>query len=270
LKINSYIRRLREMPGERRDKLMSVLPLYPKYRNLWFIYSLVGLKFFEDYFDRKYYKAGLFAEALSVYVDFEYLYHLMQKELDSGYNPGAIPKVNHLVLYSLIRALKPNVVVETGVAAGLSSYFILKALEKNNSGRLLSIDLPNYASKKGYINKAGEIDFAYTPPDKGVGWVVPNIMRRRWQMIFGDSLRVLEELEVEPELFYHDSDHSYEVMIGEYRWALARRTNYILSDDVNWNCAWSDFVKKHHLEHFEFVQDNSTSYGFLDTRPANP
>jgi len=46
------------------------------------------------------------------------------------------------IIYTLIRCLKPRIVIETGVANGASSTFILSALEKNNLGKLYSIDLP--------------------------------------------------------------------------------------------------------------------------------
>jgi hypothetical protein len=54
------------------------------------------------------------------------------------------------VLYVATRALKPSNIVETGVAAGLSSACILAALEKNGQGRLYSIDLPNVPSRSRY------------------------------------------------------------------------------------------------------------------------
>ena len=43
-------------------------------------------------------------------------------------------------LYYLCRIIKPTNVVETGVAYGLSSLFILAALNKNKHGNLFSID----------------------------------------------------------------------------------------------------------------------------------
>src|SRR4051812_6926009 len=44
--------------------------------------------------------------------------------------------------YAVCRARKPRVVVETGVAFGVTTAFILKALEQNGSGELHSVDLP--------------------------------------------------------------------------------------------------------------------------------
>jgi hypothetical protein len=47
-------------------------------------------------------------------------------------------------LYALCRLIRPRIVVETGVAAGVSSAFILKALNDNSYGILHSIDQLNY------------------------------------------------------------------------------------------------------------------------------
>ena len=45
-------------------------------------------------------------------------------------------------LYFLVRELKPEKIIETGVHRGVSSLFILQALEDNGKGELYSIDLP--------------------------------------------------------------------------------------------------------------------------------
>src|SRR5216684_329042 len=45
-------------------------------------------------------------------------------------------------IWCLTRHLKPNTVLETGVAHGVTSRFILEALERNGAGHLWSIDLP--------------------------------------------------------------------------------------------------------------------------------
>src|SRR5579863_10306843 len=72
-----------------------------------------------------------------------------------------------LVQYAAIRALRPEIVVETGVANGVSSSYILLALEKNQLGSLHSIDI-------GAAN--------YLPPGKTVGWTVPQFLRHRWDL----------------------------------------------------------------------------------------
>ena len=47
------------------------------------------------------------------------------------------------LLYGLVRALRPEVVVETGVATGVTSAYLLAALADNDAGELQSIDLPS-------------------------------------------------------------------------------------------------------------------------------
>ena len=49
--------------------------------------------------------------------------------------------------YLLCRLISPSVVLETGVAYGVSSVFILKALEVNGRGTLHSVDLPPLRSE---------------------------------------------------------------------------------------------------------------------------
>jgi hypothetical protein len=47
------------------------------------------------------------------------------------------------IVYVCVRILKPDIMVETGVASGSSSAYILHAMDLNRKGFLYSIDLPN-------------------------------------------------------------------------------------------------------------------------------
>lgn len=124
--------------------------------------------------------------------------------------------------YALIRLLKPAVVVETGVGAGVSSWTILHAMEENSLGRLVSIDLP-------------------TPNTEllpGVGYLVPSELRHRWELRTGPSRlllpQVLEDLG-QIDIFLHDSRHSYANQLREYRsaWPIISDGGMLVSDDVN-------------------------------------
>src|SRR3954465_14183463 len=53
---------------------------------------------------------------------------------------GGINMPEGKFLYGITRALRPEIVIETGVAAGISSCFLIAALIENGSGRLYSID----------------------------------------------------------------------------------------------------------------------------------
>jgi predicted O-methyltransferase YrrM len=136
-------------------------------------------------------------------------------------------------LYVITRILKPKNVAETGVANGFSSSFILYAMEKNNLGRLSSIDLPN---------QPGDVI------EKETGWLVPDSLRPRWELIIGssrDKLEPLLERLKSIDIFYHDSEHSYENMKFEFElaWKYIRPKGYMLSDDITDNRAFNEFVR---------------------------
>ncbi|MEM1568444.1 MAG: class I SAM-dependent methyltransferase [Thermofilaceae archaeon] len=113
-----------------------------------------------------------------------------------------------LSLYILIKAIKPKVVVETGVSAGRSSGFILQALHENGEGYLYSID-----------------------PDPNVGWAIPNYLRYRHKLFIGTSKDILPKLVQELQMidiFLHDSLHTYDNMIFEYKtvWPALKKAVY--------------------------------------------
>lgn len=151
-------------------------------------------------------------------------------------------------LYVMVRAFKPEVMIETGVAHGVSSWSILNAMEKNKKGKLYSIDLPNVVVKKDYEIKRF---------DKESGWVVPDILRHRWELHIGPSEKLLPELGNRLkaiDIFFHDSGHSYENMKFEFDTAarFLKPGGLIVSDDVHKNSAFSEFVASHNLRAIMF------------------
>jgi len=76
--------------------------------------------------------------------------------------------------YVFTRVLQPEVVVETGVALGITSSCILSALERNGRGRLISIDLPPLGVEA-----------------EAVGGIIPDELRTRWTLYRGSSTRLL-------------------------------------------------------------------------------
>jgi predicted O-methyltransferase YrrM len=127
------------------------------------------------------------------------------------------------IWYAIVRLLQPNVVLETGVHDGLSSALILRALSRNQKGRLISIDLP-----------------AHDLPSSSVapGWLVPDELTSRWMLKLGDSRDLLPWLarEYAPiDIFIHDSDHSREFQIFEYRTVKPFLSNpgLLLTDDAD-------------------------------------
>jgi len=149
---------------------------------------------------------------------------------------GSMSEEYGLILYMAVRLLRPEVVVETGVANGISSSFILKALSENCSGRLYSVDL-HY--REGVA----------VPPGRKLGWVIPQELRDRWSLLLGESAKVLPRLLNDlgfVDIFLHDSRHLYKTMMKEYSiaWPHLREGGLLLSDDVIENDAFIDFADK--------------------------
>jgi len=149
-------------------------------------------------------------------------------------------------LYVLTRVLKPSVVVETGVACGVSSAHILMALEMNEGGELFSIDLPNYELK--YFPKLGLKPVSILPRGRSPGFAIPSSLKHRWHLRLGSSKewlsKLLDELKV-IDVFLHDSEHTYENMMFEYAeaWKHLHKGGLLISDNVFINSALRDFSK---------------------------
>jgi predicted O-methyltransferase YrrM len=135
------------------------------------------------------------------------------------YRLGSTSQFDCETIYLLVRALKPEVVVETGVCYGKSSAYILRALQENRRGALYSIDLGNTHDE---------------PPND---YFIPRQLLDRWHLIVGDSRRHLPPLLAQLgriDLFHHDSLHTYEHMMWEYDTAFAHLDpdGVLSSDDV--------------------------------------
>lgn len=152
-------------------------------------------------------------------------------------------------IYCCIRVFKPEVMIETGVAHGYSSWIILNAIHKNGKGKLYSIDLPDHDTHDSY-NVRGE---------SSVGWLVPDALREHWQLKLGDAKKLLPETinEVQQiDCFFHDSDHSYEHMNFEFNCVFdkVKTGGIILSDDVDKNTSFQEFVAAKDLTAVQFTK----------------
>ncbi|MEP6937501.1 MAG: class I SAM-dependent methyltransferase [Chthoniobacterales bacterium] len=166
------------------------------------------------------------------------------------YMPGAMLTPQAATLYALIRARRPAKIVETGVCNGFSSAVILSALARNGAGYLYSIDFPEFAtaavSDQGFWEGKGG---AVVPENERSGWLVPSDLRDRWLLRLGRSKEelppLLDEL-CEIDLFVHDSEHSYENQLFEFRSAFAHlgAEGVLFASDINWSSAFEDFAKQ--------------------------
>jgi hypothetical protein len=134
-------------------------------------------------------------------------------------------------LWCLVRHLRPERVVETGVAHGVSSRCILEALDRNQTGRLWSIDLPPLTIPE----RRSEIAVA-----------VPDSRRGRWTYIEGSSRRKLPGLLCELgdiQLFLHDSWHSTRNTQWELTqaWSALTGGGAVIADDIDGDWGFARF-----------------------------
>jgi len=121
--------------------------------------------------------------------------------------------------------------VETGVAYGKSSTMALLAMQHNKKGKLISIDLPNPQGKilaDGSQTSTGQ---------REVGWLVPGFLKTRWDLRLGDARQllpvVLTESSQAPDIFFHDSLHTYEHTKFEFQAVLKYMTSgLIICDNI--------------------------------------
>jgi predicted O-methyltransferase YrrM len=159
---------------------------------------------------------------------------LRQLAGDRVFQPGTGEvRVHAYTLFVFVRLYRPKVVVETGVANGKSSMFILAALEQEGAGHLVSVDLPTILSNGADKHKR---------EGRQAGWMVPDRLRARWSLHLEDAVGFLEKMQggsaAKPDLIFLDSFKQYDFSMREYAaaFALAQPGGVVLVD----NCEMSD------------------------------
>jgi len=165
----------------------------------------------------------------------------------------------HVNLYVIVRTMKPNVIVETGVAGGDSSALLLLGLYDNAKGELYSIDLP----LAHFINSKGEEKKWNIPPEK-VGSMVPSFLRNRWHLILGDSNyelpKLLNKLKT-IDHFHHDDEEI------RMKWQFDLVIRYLSenaifsSDDINLNTAFQDSCTQNNFRFVELWRNRKQCWG---------
>jgi hypothetical protein len=148
-------------------------------------------------------------------------------------------------LYFITRYTQPNIIVETGVAAGFSSSAFLTAIDSNGKGTLYSSDFPY---------------FRLPSPEKYIGIVVEKSFKKYWHLyIDGDEInlpKILNKID-KIDIFHYDSDKSY----SGRKMAMSLIKNklsdqgIILMDDIQDNCFFYDYIQEYNPSHwcvFEF------------------
>jgi predicted O-methyltransferase YrrM len=143
--------------------------------------------------------------------------------------------------YIVARAIKPKIIVETGVDKGLGSCLLTSALIKNAKGGF-----------NGY--------YYGTDINPKAGLFFQNDFKRYGEILYGDSINSLIKLDKEIDLFINDSDHSAVYEEKEYE--------IIVNKLSQWGIVLGD--NSHATEKlFEFSKKNNRQFIFFKDQPKN-
>lgn len=153
---------------------------------------------------------------------------------------------NQYLIYFLVRKNKPNVIFETGVAAGHSSRAILHAIKINKKGKLYSSDFPYLRIKNS---------------ENYIGILVEDELKKNWELsIEGDKKNISKFLNYENKIdfFHYDSDKSYNGKNQTFNLVKSKmnKGSVMIFDDIQDDNFFKDVVEKHNLNFKVFVFEN--------------
>lgn len=140
-------------------------------------------------------------------------------------------------LYALARLTRPAHVLEAGVSSGVSSAAFLRALQRNGSGTLHSIDYPT-PQQHEHFDPEKDSPVA-VPPGRTSGWAVPKEVRGSWDLRIGKTREVLPGLVAELpriEIFLHDDEHTHANATFEFTTVRSKMApgGILLADNTDW------------------------------------
>jgi cephalosporin hydroxylase len=138
-------------------------------------------------------------------------------------------------VWCIVLHTRPDVVVETGVAHGVTSRIVLEAMNLNNHGHLWSIDLPY------------PLDYSIHGQ---TGVAVTDACRPRWSYLEGSSRQRLPRLVSEVghvDVFIHDSLHTAKNVTFEMKQAASAMApaGIMVVDDIKTHGAFAAFGRRH-------------------------
>lgn len=152
------------------------------------------------------------------------------------------------LLYYIVRIIKPEVVVETGVAAGFSSQTILTALRINGGGKLYSSDFPYFRIQN---------------PEKYIGVLVDHDLRKDWVLLLDGDQKNLSSIQDKLGnsrigIFHYDSDKSYYGRREALRILNEQfdQDTLLIFDDISDNNQFRDWVTENNFEFRVFAHEN--------------
>jgi predicted O-methyltransferase YrrM len=140
------------------------------------------------------------------------------------------------LMYLLVRAQRPQVVLETGVGPGYSTAWLLAALDANGSGELTSLGPGPTAGRSAGVREVA------------MGQFVPPHLRTRWTLALGNTEARLREILAQSEkidLFFYDNGPVAARARFELHaaWERLSSRGILLAHHVDSNPAWAAFCR---------------------------
>lgn len=160
------------------------------------------------------------------------------------FGPGGMA-MGGKTLYVITRLVKPETILEIGVANGMSTAFVLGALDEEGvppeSVTIHAIDRPQFAyqiqERRGRFGLEGR--GGLIPDNKEAGWLASKMIRQKYnyQLHIGDFTEILgdfSEIFDSLDLAIYDASKDPEEMKFAYQFLLTKlqRNGVLVSDDV--------------------------------------
>ncbi|MCB9332287.1 MAG: class I SAM-dependent methyltransferase [Lewinellaceae bacterium] len=173
--------------------------------------------------------------------------HILETTRNSSQRKFADEKIlfgRRLGWYAFVRALKPKLVIETGVDKGLGSVLLCAALLKN--------------AEEGFPGK-----YLGTDINPEAGYLLAGRYAEVGKILYGDSIESLSKIEEPIDLFINDSDHSISYEYREYEviHKLLTARSIILSDNAHVSGSLADFSLKTG-RHFLYFQEEPENHWY--------
>ena len=173
--------------------------------------------------------------------DKDLISHIIYKTKNSNFKSFADLEVKYgrrIGWYIIVRALKPRIVVETGVDKGLGSVILSSAIIRN-------------------IKENFEGKYFGTDINPGAGYLFSDKYAEVGEILYGDSIESLEKFNHRIDLFINDSDHSAIYEANEYETIKDKlsETGIILGDNSHSTSSLLNFSIKNNREFLLFKEE---------------
>lgn len=170
-------------------------------------------------------------------------------------------RYNSFTLFLITSLIKPESIIETGVANGKSTTNFLYAISESKNSKLISIDKYENNPKKLALGRKKGRALPWSYNKLKPGYLIPRSLKKKWKLYIGDSFKVLKKLKAKgfkrPDIFFHDSLHSKKHTFNEIKIILSMKSDketFLIIDDVDKGSglAFKEILKKNNITGYVF------------------